>query len=91
MKLIKAYVIAIVAFGFLGGLGVEGLPLILLGSYIVLLPSYMFMGWLWKSYRFLQLPTPIQLLKGFIKQWDFVRKGPVVTRVHRPRQSSRTP
>lgn len=60
-------------------------------GYVVLAPTFMFLQVAWGWFRFLGIPTPRQLLKGFIRQWQFVRKGPVVTRVHRPRQSSRTP
>ena len=58
----------------------------------ILAPCYGFTIWTWKQYRFFCLPTPLQLLKGLSRQWQFVKKGPVVKRVHLPRPpSSPTP
>lgn len=53
--------------------------------FVITMPSLAFINLSWKWVRFLGLPTPIQLLKGFSRQWPKVQKGHVVTRVHRPR------
>ena len=58
----------------------------------ILAPCYGVSIWTWKQYRFLGLPTPLQLLKGLSRQWHTVKKGHVVTRVHLPKPpSSPTP
>ena len=58
--------------------------------YVILFPSFMFMGSTWKILRFNFFPSPVQLWKGFRRQWHAIEKGPVVVRVHRkkPNQSS---
>lgn len=58
--------------------------------YVILFPSFMFMGGTWKILRFNFFPSPVQLWKGFRRQWHAIEKGPVVVRVHRkkPSQSS---
>ena len=58
--------------------------------YVILFPSFMFMGSTWKILRFNFFPSPVQLWKGFRRQWHAIEKGPVVVRVHRkkPSQSS---
>ena len=63
-------------------------PLLL---FFVTTPCVLLVYWSYKMMRFLLIPTPRQLLKGFKRQWVYVKRGPVVTRVHRPRPSSRTP
>ena len=58
--------------------------------YVILFPSLMFLVGTWKILRFNFFPSPVQLLKGFRRQWHVIEKGPVVVRVHRkkPSQSS---
>ena len=58
--------------------------------YVILFPSFMLVGAVWKILRFNFFPSPVQLWKGFRRQWHAIEKGPVVVRVHRkkPSQSS---
>lgn len=59
--------------------------------YVLTLPPILVVYWTWKQIRFLFLPTPMQILKGFKKLWPAVRKGPIVTRVHLPNKSPSSP
>ena len=58
--------------------------------WVIIFPSLMFLGGTWKILRFNFFPSPVQLWKGFRRQWHAIEKGPVVVRVHRkkPSQSS---
>jgi hypothetical protein len=58
---------------------------------VIVYPTLWFSRAMWGMLRFNYFPTPLQLMKGFKRIWPVVRKGPVVTRIHQPRQSSRTP
>ena len=64
------------------------MPFILL--YVILYPSFAFIGGTWKILRFNFFPSPRQLWKGWRNQWQAIEKGPVVVRVHRkkPEKSS---
>ena len=69
----------------------EGNPLVAVAFiYVVLFPSFMYVGAVWKVLRFNFFPSPVQLWKGFRRQWHAIERGPVVVRVHRkkPNQSS---
>ncbi len=55
--------------------------------YVILFPSFVFMGGTWKILRFNFFPSPIQLWKGFRRQWHAIEKGPVVVRVHRKKSN----
>lgn len=56
--------------------------------YAVSYPSIVGMIFFWKLFRFNNLPGPIQLAKGFSAVWPTIKKGPIVTRVHRVKKSS---
>jgi len=69
----------------------EGNPFISFALvYVILFPSFMLVGGTWKVLRFNFFPSPLQLWKGFRRQWHAIERGPVVVRVHRkkPNQSS---
>lgn len=57
---------------------------VMLMIWAVTYPSFVFTSVIWKTLRFFYFPTPLQLWKGFKRQWPTVKKGPVVTRVGRP-------
>jgi hypothetical protein len=40
--------------------------------YVILFPSLMFLGGTWKILRFNFFPSPVQLLKGFRRQWHVI-------------------
>ncbi|MGA1220443.1 MAG: hypothetical protein ACO3XP_07350 [Ilumatobacteraceae bacterium] len=56
--------------------------------YVILFPSVMFFSASFKTLRFNFFPSPLQLWKGFRRQWHAIEKGPVVVRVHRKKPSS---
>jgi hypothetical protein len=74
-----------------------GLPFEIVGPmlvFVLVAPSLAFLRVTQQWLRFLRIPTPIQLMKGYRQVWRVVEKGPVVTRVHLPQQqppSSPTP
>jgi hypothetical protein len=85
---------AVVFFLAFGVLPLTDASPTLLGAVMVwaiCFPSMRMTNGIWKLLRFNYFPSPLQLLKGFKRIWPAVRKGPVVARVHRPRQSSRIP
>jgi hypothetical protein len=60
----------------------------LLFGYVILYPSFAFVMAVIKILRFNFFPSPLQLWKGFRRQWHVIEKGPVVVRVHRKKPSS---
>lgn len=85
MPLFKMYLVALVATGVLTAVGGNDWALFIVATYVVLLPGLAFINFAWKFYKYLLLPTPSQIVRGFKNLWPTVKKGPVVTRVHRPR------
>jgi hypothetical protein len=57
-------------------------------AYAILYPSFAFVMATIKILRFNFFPSPLQLWKGFRRQWHAIEKGPVVVRVHRKKPSS---
>jgi hypothetical protein len=70
------------------GMEVENPILTVLFVYVILYPSFAFVMAVIKILRFSFIPSPIQLWKGFRRQWHVIEKGPVVVRVHRKKSSS---
>lgn len=68
----------------LPGTDAEGPLLYVILLWVFLFPLLSFSGAIWKTLRFFYFPSPLQLWKGFKRTWPFVRKGPVVTRIHLP-------
>lgn len=56
--------------------------------YVIFFPSIMFINSIFRVLRFNYFPSPVQLWKGFRRQWRAIEKGPVVVRVHRKKPSS---
>ena len=96
MQLIKNkwfqwFVILVLSFGVLPVTDASPMLVAVTMLWAIFFPTMQFTGGVFKFLKFHQFPTPFQLLRGFKRIWPAVRKGPVVTRVHRPRPSSRTP
>jgi hypothetical protein len=70
------------------GMEVENPILTVLFVYVILYPSFAFVMAVIKILRFNFIPSPLQLWKGFRRQWHVIEKGPVVVRVHRKKPSS---
>jgi hypothetical protein len=51
--------------------------------YVICFPSVMLLISILKILRYSYFPSPIQLFRGFQRQWSAIDQGPVVTRVHR--------
>ena len=56
--------------------------------YAILYPSFAFVMAVIKILRFNFFPSPLQLWKGFRRQWEIIERGPIVMRVHRKKPSS---
>jgi len=88
-RFVQWFFVLAVAFN-LPAMGVDGPLVWVLMAWAVFYPSAVIQARAWKILKFNYFPNPIQLIKGWKRIWPAVNKGPIVTRVSRPR-SSRTP
>lgn len=51
--------------------------------YLVCYPAVLFLIFIWKLLRSMFFPTPVQIVKGFRRQWPAISEGPQIVRVHR--------
>ncbi len=84
----RIWIIMFFVVPILIGMEVENPILTVLFGYVILYPSFAFVMAVIKILRFSFIPSPVQLWKGFRRQWHVIEKGPVVVRVHRKKPSS---
>lgn len=83
MKKFLAYIAILYVASNLSYWGLSGPIQLALFLGVIVFPTLVMTGAIWKMLRFFYFPTPSQLMRGFRNIWPVVKRGPIVTRVKR--------